>query len=189
MSKNYEAIHYIQSQLDGYKPEFINCVTRCFNIIDQSGEPDGCLSNTIALYICAKEYSYSPEICYGLCSLDGKPFYHAWLELDGIVIDLSIYGNVNFSPLSMWNFRLDKPFIGSYDDAFVSYGKFVFDDDWAGSGIAEAEGWSLDRYMSMAPCNAMWKLVCKFLDVTPSKGYVDHLRQHTSGVMIERHLN
>lgn len=189
MSKNYDAIHYIQSQLAGYKPEFINCVVRCFDMIDQNSEPDGCLSNTVALYICAKEYGYSPEICYGLCSLDGKQFYHAWLELDGIVIDLSIYGNVNFSSFSVWNFCLNKPFVGSYEDAFVVYGKFVFDDEWTYSGISRMEGWSLDKYMNTLPSNAMWKLVCKFLDVVPSKRYVDHLHQHIAGVSIEQHSN
>jgi hypothetical protein len=54
MSKNYEVIHYIQKQLDGFHPGFVDCVVRCFNLIEQEREADACISSTAALYICAK---------------------------------------------------------------------------------------------------------------------------------------
>ena len=72
MSKNYKGIHYIQEQLKDFDKSFVNCVIRCFNLIEENKEPDGCLSNTTALYICAKSCGYNPIICYGLC----KP--HRW---------------------------------------------------------------------------------------------------------------
>lgn len=112
MSKNYEVIHYIQKELESFDFEFVNCVIRCFNFIEEYHEPNGCLSNTVALYICAKKYGYNPIICYGLCKLDGRDFYHAWLEINGTIIDLSIYGNVNYSPYSMWDYKINLPYIG-----------------------------------------------------------------------------
>ncbi|CUQ07512.1 Uncharacterised protein [Anaerostipes hadrus] len=82
---------YIQNQLKKFDPRFTKCVVRCFDLIKQFQESDGCLSNSVALYICAKEYGYDPILCYGLCEFDGKEFYHAWLEINDIVIDVSIY--------------------------------------------------------------------------------------------------
>ena len=186
MKRNYTAIHYIQNQLKGFNPKFIDCVTRCFNLIEQYQEPDGCLSNSILLFICAKEYGYDPVLCYGLCELDGIAFYHAWLEIDGIVIDLSIYGNVNYSPFSLWENNLDVPYIGTYQDSVVQYGKFKFDDDWSYSMIAQMEGWSFEKYMNGLPRNAMWKGVCKILDRTPTNNLVEHLKTHIKDQMIER---
>ena len=186
MKRNYTAIHYIQNQLKGFNPKFIDCVTRCFNLIEQHQEPDGCLSNSIALYICAKEYGYNPVLCYGLCELDGIEFYHSWIEIDGIVIDLSIYGNVNYSPFAMWENNLEVPYIGTYQDSAVQYGKFKFDDDWSYSLIAQVEGWSFEKYMNGLPQNAMWKVVCKILDRTTTPNLVEHLKTHIKGRVIER---
>ena len=186
MSSNYTAIHYIQEHLKGFNPKFVDCVVRCFNLIEQNQEPDGCLSNSMALFICAKEYGYEPSLCYGLCEFEGKKFYHAWLEINNIVIDISIYGNVNYSPFSMWDNKLDTPYIGSYEDSAVQYGKFKFDDDWSDSMIAQAEGLSFEQYMNGLPRNAMWKIVCKFLDKTPTNNLVEHLKTHIKNKFIER---
>lgn len=186
MSRNYTAIHYIQEQLKGFNPKFVDCVVRCFNLIEQNQEPDGCLSNSMALFICAKEYGYEPSLCYGLCEFEGKEFYHAWLEINNIVIDISIYGNVNYSPFSMWDNKLDTPYIGPYEDSAVQYGKFKFDDDWSDSMIAQAEGWSFEQYMNGIPLNAMWKIVCKFLDKTPTHNLIEHLKKHIENKFITR---
>ena len=56
MRRNYTAIHYIQEQLKEFDPKFVDCVIRCFSLIEQNQEPDGCLSDSVALFICAKEY-------------------------------------------------------------------------------------------------------------------------------------
>ena len=186
MSRNYNAIHYIQEQLKGYNPKFIDCVVRCFNLMEQYKEPDGCLSDSILLFICAKEYRYKPSLCYGLCALEGKEFYHAWLEIDDIVIDLAIYGNVNYSPFSMWDNKLDTPYIGSYKDSIIQYGKFKFDNDWSGSEIAKTEGWSFEEYMDTLPQNVLWKGVCEILDRTPTNNLIEHLKTHIKNTFIER---
>lgn len=187
MSRNYSAIHYIQNQLKGFNPKFVDCVVRCFNMIDQTHESDGGLFNSVALFICAKEYGYSPVLCYGLCELEGKKFYHAWLEINGIIIDMSIYGTVNFNPYFIWNVVLDKPYIGSYGDAIVQYGKFEFDKHWSNSTISKAEGWSFEEYMDRCPYDMMWKRVCKFLDKSFIPNVIKYLKILIENETIERH--
>lgn len=187
MSRNYSVIHYIQNQLKGFNPKFVDCVVRCFNTVDQIHEPDGCLSNSVALFICAKEYGYNPVLCYGLCELAGNKFYHVWLEINGIIIDISIYGNVNFNPYFIWNITLDKPYIGSYEDSIVRYGKFEFDEDWSDSMISKAEGWSFEKYMNRCPYDAMWKRVCKFLDKSFIPNVIKYLKILIENETIERH--
>lgn len=65
---------------------------------------------------------------------------------------MSIYENVNFSPYKIWNNKLDTPYIGAYKDSFVNYGRFVFDEDWDESMIAQVEGWTFEKYMNTLPC-------------------------------------
>lgn len=177
---------YIQNQLKNFDPRFTKCVVKCFDLIVQFQESDGCLSNSVALYICAKEYGYDPVLCYGLCEFDGKEFYHAWLEINDTVIDVSIYGNINFSPYSLWNTKLNTPYIGNYKDSFVKYGRSVFDEDWECSMISKIEGWSFEQYMDALPDNAMWQIACKFLNRTPTLNLIKHLRTHIKNKKIER---
>lgn len=40
--------------------------------------------------------------------------------------------------------------------------------------------------MNAAPQNAMWKLVCKFLDITPTSQVVDELSSYIKDIKIER---
>lgn len=182
MSKNYKGIHYIQEQLKDFDKSFVDCVIRCFNLIEENKEPDGCLSNTSALYICTKSCGYNPIICYELCNLDGRDFYHAWLEINGIIIDLSIYGNVNYSHYSMWNYKIDTPYIGKYDNSKILYGKFKFDQDWSKSLISQITGKTLIQYMNGSPRYGMWKLVCKFMDKTLTKDLLQQLQKYAENV-------
>jgi hypothetical protein len=190
--KNYTVIHYIQNQLKGFNRKFIDCVIRCFNLIEKYQEPNGCLSDSVALFICAKEYGYMPKLCYGLCSVDGIEFYHAWLEIDTTIIDLAIYGNINYrvSPLIQKQ-KLDTPYIGTYENSNernIHYGRFQFDEDWSLALIAQKEGLSFIDYMNGLPNNAMWKLVCILLDKTPTYDFVNHLKTLVTNDKIERKL-
>lgn len=182
MSRNYKAIHYIQEQLKDFNPDFINCVIRCFNYIEQNKEPDGCLSNSAILYICAKKYGYDPLICYGLCSIDGKEFYHAWLEINDTIIDLSIYGNINFSPYFIWDEKIETPFIGEYNNDKISYGKFIFDEDWTYAAISQIQGKTLIQYMDKPANNSMWRLVCNCMDKTFTTDLLEELRTYAVNV-------
>ena len=182
MSRNYNAIHYIQENLAEYDKHFVDAVIKAFNTIHEKLEPDGCLSTSAILYIAAKKYGYDPELCYGCCELEEKQFYHAWIEINNTVIDLSIYGNVNFSPFSLWNTKMDVPYIGSYSDSAIKYGKYTFDEDYRMSQISTVEGKSLEQYMDGLPQNAMWKLACRYLDLALSKQVIDELRSYCKDV-------
>lgn len=188
MSRNYTAIHYIQDKLKDFNPKFVECVVRQFNMIDINKESDGCLSNSVVLYICAKEYGYNPKLCYGLCSYKNKDFYHAWLEINNIIIDLSFYGNVNFSLYSMWT-KVDVPYIGSYKNSDVHYGKFEFDDDWKSSLISAVEGWSFIKYMDGMPQNAMWKILCKCKEFDSLQNFTNKINIVNIGFKPERETN
>ena len=102
MITNNKVKNYIEESLKGFNNEFVQSVCRCFEMLEHSKEPNGCLSNTATLYICAKECGYNPEICYGLCEFYGIKFYHAWLVINDTIIDIAIFGNVNYSPYSQW---------------------------------------------------------------------------------------
>ena len=186
MNNNNAVNSYIKNQLKDFNSDFINCVCRCFNLLEQMKEPNGCLSNTAALFVCAKEYGYNPEICFGLCEFDGKQFYHAWLSINETIIDIAIYGNVNYSPYSMWKFKLKTPYIGSYDEANMHYGKFEFDNDWNKSDISQVEGWSLEKYMNESPQSVMWIICCMFLGKEPTPSYIKHLKEHVKGIKLVR---
>lgn len=173
MSKDYKSIKYIREKLDGFDPCFIDCVVRGFNHIFQTKEPDGCLSNTSALYVCAKKYGYSPLICYGLCKIGNEEMYHAWLEIEKLVIDLAIYGNINFPGYGnllarSQNIVLNTPFIGDYKDAenyHLEYGRFKFDAEWKDAAISQVEGKSVLEYINGAPNDGMWHLLRRYLDM------------------------
>lgn len=188
MSRNYPAIHYIQNQMKEFAAGFVDCVVRYFNIMDKNQEPDGCLSNSVALFICAKEYGYDPVLCYGLCEFEQKEFYHAWLEINDTVIDVSIYGNVNFGSYSLWD-KIDKPYVGSYEDSFIHYGRFKFDEDWPYAMIAKMEGWSFEKYMNGLPQHAMWRLVCMYLNKTFTMALMNRLKTYIENESIEREEN
>ena len=178
MYRNQTAVNYIRQQMRGFKPEFVKCVIRCFEFIDSTRQPNGCLGSSVALYICAKEFGYRPKLCYGLCRVEGVPFYHAWLEINGIIIDPSIYGNVNFNPEVRQSCQtvLDTPYIGTYKTSVISYGRFEFGEDWKTKELSLAEGLSFEQYVDGAPNNEMWWMTCKFLNKLPVRKTIKHLR-------------
>jgi hypothetical protein len=188
MKANEEAIRYIRQQLQGFDPKFAECAVRAFKLICKYKESDGCLSNTVALYICAKEMGYDPQICYGLCVCNGCEFYHAWLELDGVVIDLSIFGLLNWNPFNFTN-RVYLPYIGS-DHEFNINGnrivlqKYVFDQDWKYAQISVIEKGTLDRYMDHGPYNGMWVLTATILGEFCNDSLIGRLRSHVEGVRL-----
>lgn len=188
MKASQEAISYIRAQLEGFKPEFVECVVRAFKLICKYKESDGCLSNTVALYICAKEHGYDPQICYGLCVCNGCEFYHAWLEVDDVIIDLSIFGLLNWNPFNFTN-RAHRPYIGT-DHEFnlnnnqIILQKYVFDKDWRYAQISAIEKGTLERYMDSGPYNNMWVLTATILGEFCNASLIDHLRAHVEGVKL-----
>lgn len=190
--KNYVAISYIQEQLNKFNPEFVNCVIRSFEYIEETKAPDMCLSNSVALYICAKKYGYHPKLCYGLCEFDGYEFYHAWIEIDQTIIDIAIYGNVNYHFLFrvISGATLNVPYIGTYDNKYFRYKKFVFDDVWKYSELSQMEGLTFEKYIENSGNslieNYMWQLICCFLDVDLSEETIEKLKPYIKNEKIQR---
>ena len=82
----------------------------------------------------------------------------------------------------MWNFKLDTPYIGTYESSQVQYGKYKFDADWSTCPWSFIDNISVIDYINKAPQNAMWKLVCKLLNETPTKSLVNELEKYIDGV-------
>ena len=92
MSRDNQAKKQIMAKSSVYGDKRLtNALVRTFNMICDNKEPDGCFSNSVALHVVLRSLGYDPKLCYGLCcSPCGQDFYHAWLELDGNVLDLCI---------------------------------------------------------------------------------------------------
>ena len=164
MGKNYKVLHYIKKQVDQYdgNAKLYDILSRSFNLINEYKDPDGCLSTSIALYICLTEAGYKPKIRYGLIrTVDDCEYYHAWLELENLVIDLAIYGNANFNPLFNSKITIEYPVVLEKTNDQLIYNAFLFDDDWPYSAIYVAENWSLYQYVMKAPMNGMHKIIGK----------------------------
>lgn len=167
MSKNYEVLRYIKKQVSQYRNDenLYNILARCFQNIEDNRESDGCLSNSVALYICLKEHGYEPKLCYGLCSVkDGFPFYHAWVEQEGLVIDIAIYGNINFTPIFTYDQKVKYPIVlEAYEICYVDYQKFCFDNEWPLAMISYAENKKLSSYIEQAPSGGMYRLISRLM--------------------------
>jgi hypothetical protein len=96
MIKDYVARKYIVERASEYGDAKLTCVlVKIFDMICDNQEDDGCLSDSVALLVVIRSLGYDVKLCYGLCtSPGGLDFYHAWLEMDGRILDMAIYGNV-----------------------------------------------------------------------------------------------
>lgn len=179
LKRDYDAIHYIQRQLSGFEDKkMVFAMTKAFNKMCAAEEPDGCLSTTVELFIALKYLGYKPRICYGLVvPPSGYEFYHAWLELDGKIVDIAIYGNAKFSPFSTFDVRF--PIVmGSYEanEQGMEYRPFTFDEDWRDALISKVQGMPVVEYCDKSPKRILWKFACDLLDMSPLKANVDALR-------------
>lgn len=163
MSRNYKVRHYIQQQVHKYYSDnrLSDLLFRCFEQIDKTQDYNGCLSTSVALYVCLSELGYSPKLCYGLChTQSGFEFYHAWIELEDKVIDIAVYGNLNFNRLVPKSETVEFPVVlETYDNSYITYGRFVFDDYWCGAAICHAENWTILQYVNNVPNNGMYRII------------------------------
>ena len=164
--RNYEMIHLIQAA--GLPEDAKNVVVRAFNKMNETKEPDGCLSTSVTICIAMEYLGYSPNLCIGKFVLNGHDFYHAWTELDGKVIDVAIFGNSSFSPY--WRDEVIIPQVNrKYLETDVKYEPFVFDEDFKDAQISKMMGQSFYFYCDNAPKrNAIWNLILYYLDTTTS---------------------
>lgn len=171
-----KSIGYIMNKLSNYKPEFVRACIRCFNRLYRSY--DAGLANSVALYVCAKAYGYKPRICYGLCNIDNHMFYHAWLEIDDTIIDLTSYAIMNYYPAfrNLFN-KVNTPYIGDYQNATpITYNKFKKDDTWRSSPISCVEYFKyIDEYIMQSPNGCMIPFVLDCLDKPNNLGEITNM--------------
>ncbi len=177
MARDYKMMHYIQSQLAPLGDDKLTyAITKAFNRMCAVGEHNGCLSTSVQFYIVMKYLGYSPKLCYGLVyPPDRHEIYHAWIELNGKIIDVAIFGNANYSPLA--HFTVDKPIVyEEYDSVkeIMEYHPFEFDDDWHNADISVMQGRTIKEYCDLSPRGMMWKLTFDLLDMSPT---VDNKRK------------
>ena len=168
MGRNYAVLHYIKNQCQNmqYDDSVCQLISRAFNRMDAIKDHNGCLSNSVALFIGLTELGLAPQLCYGLCKTKtGMEFYHAWIELDEKVIDIAVYGNLNYSPYLTNKPQVELPIVfENYADCYLNYGKFHFDEDWSSSSIAKAESWTISQYVKRSPQKGMYTVLAKLLD-------------------------
>lgn len=162
--KNYEMIHLIQAA--GLPKDVQNVVVRAFNKMNDIEEPDGCLSTSVSLCIALEYLGYMPKLCIGKFWMGGHDYYHTWVELDGRVIDVAVYGNTAFSPY--WMDEIVKPQVNKeYSETDVRYEPFAFDDDFKNAMISKMMGRTFYNYCDNAPRrNAIWNMILYYLDTS-----------------------
>ncbi len=171
MSRDYEALHIIQKQCDdnNITSPLKDYLQRAFNLICDNRVGDDCLSTTVALFVLCRMNGIDAKICYGLCETDrNRKYYHAWLEIDGKIIDLAIYGNLHFSPYQLEASCSNPVVMESYDYKPMHYGKFVFENDWSEAAIYAVDKDTIRDYIKNAPQDGMIERICKIMDKTPT---------------------
>lgn len=184
MIKDYGARKYILERASEFGNAKLTCVLmKIFDMICDNQEDDGCLSDSVALLVVLRSLGYDVKLCYGLCtSPGGLDFYHAWLEMDGKILDMAIYGNAHFSP-----FWLDDRLIGpyvfeNYDDTRIKYYDRKFDEDWDQCLLYTViRVRSLKAYIDNAPNDCMWKLIFELLGEAYSRSKRKELEKYFVG--------
>lgn len=162
------AVDYINYWLrfHGFKKTFIRSVVGAFNFVRDNHIRDGCVTISAMLYLCARYCGYEPRFCYGKCRIGDVSMYHAWLEVNGIVIDIGIYGNVHYHPVfavfPYWQF--ETPLIGKSESfRFVTYQLLRFDADWSECPLCAIEVTSFEEYFDHSTALDMWAQACEWL--------------------------
>ena len=167
MGKDYNVVRYIRKQTADFNDKKLTlAIQRAFDLIIKFQDHKGCLTSSIILYIALKELGYNPQICYGLCKTKNNfEFYHAWIELNNKVIDVAIYGNINFSPLTKEEPNIELPVVlEDYKDCCIEYGRFCFDADWDMAEIKTAENWTLTQYFQNAHTQQIYRVASSVLN-------------------------
>lgn len=157
-------------------------LTSSFDIMCKNRDGNGCLSLSVALHIIMQSLGYKSKLCYGLCSMPGDTpnteFYHAWLEINSLVLDIAIYGNTHFSPL--WAGGSIDPIVFKQNGLIIQYRDGFIDSDWKESFIgALTEIGSIKAYIASNP-TGMWHLIFSILGTTDTTEKRQSLAQYIS---------
>lgn len=171
MTTKYDCINHIKENLLEYdNRKLTSVVTNAFNRMYKDKEPDGCLSISTQIVACLQYLGYDAKLIIGqVYNETNDSFYHAWVELDNKIIDVSGYGNSNWSPLYFgkpWLYPVINELYEESKASEVDYHKFEFDEDWLESQISVAEGWSITKYFDGSPRKCLWQLSCDLLGMS-----------------------
>lgn len=137
-------------------------LSRIMDYMVQTNFIGACHSISSVIYIALAELGYAPDLLIGeVLSNNGTPFDHSWVELDGKVIDLAVWKNMQGN-------RICNPIVMNIDVITgkphnLSYGiRFLGLDAQA----SIAQSLSLSEYMDSYPNdrNKLWNLVSLFLN-------------------------
>ena len=107
------AENYIKDKIEqfNFSEEFAEATLDLFDkmcILQWYGES---FRLSVEQYLIARYYGYDAKIKYGLCtdskntvtsrSKNNVTYRHVWVEVGGIIIDLAIFGKVNFKPFEI----------------------------------------------------------------------------------------
>lgn len=173
--RDYEAIHIIQNA--GLPKDAAYVLVRNFNKMYEAQEPDGCLSMSSVNCLTLAYLGYYSMVRMGQVEINGRPFYHAWAELDGKVIDNSIYGNTHFSPFADILPPVMPQINKAYGETDIQYFPDKFDKDFKEWPAHIIYGVNLAVYLDKAPRrNALWNLALYCLDKAPTADNMKSLR-------------
>lgn len=184
MSRNYEVIHYIQDQLKEFDNNALTkSVTKLFEKLYNSMMHDACVYATVMLYVIFKYYRIDSTIVYGIAGYESKEydykFYHVWLEVNGKIVDLAIFGNINYSPRMLY-MQLDKPIVNetyaSAKEKNIIYKRYETDKNWKNCKIAVADNETIRQYCDNAPQN-FWQHICSYLGIGGTPKNVNKLKE------------
>lgn len=181
MSKNYFVLHYIQNQLSEYDERIVKAVQRLFSIEDQAKEKQGCVIDSVVLFLIFKKYGINAEIHLGEICADGKQdAYHCWLTVNDKLFDIGIYGNSNYNREYYKGPQLNTPFI---NESFTNLGGIRYID-----GSTESDSWlselsekSVLDYVKKCPNDRVNLLICKALDISHNRVNCGEILKLTEG--------
>ena len=184
--------NYIRKSLSNFPEEFVNCVVRAMQQIQNMCGYGESLPVSVILYVAAKKYHLKAEICMGILEVQGKEICSAWCKVENTIIDLAVFGLTNycsdFTEQYHWFFEHPKmifspmptPFIGTENAAALhnlKYREGDFDQDWNWADIKQCYGTYIATYIINAPQDCIMKRLAEVLGEEPTIEFAEGIYQ------------
>lgn len=167
MSKDYETIHLIQAQMKDVPGDITDLIVRMYNRLENKKRYASGLSTSITMFLAMKHLGYNPLLILGTVRFQGISFPHAWLELDGKIIDIAIAEDTKYHPVLSDKVKpVQVQCYQSYDNAELDYFDFQFSEMWPMHGMKQVVGKNLAEYINMAEDIDILAEVCSILNIS-----------------------